>query len=540
MLEAGSPGPKGGPETLPPPARLAGMASPGWLAELAWVGVILAMALLVRWPYLQQVPRFNDEVTIWRVAVDIQDNGARPLVFEDTGYNGPLLIYLLAALRSLSPAIEAPRLLALVIGCASVLAMYLLGRALAGRWAGLIAAALFAVTLTPAVVYGHVLHMVGLAVLLQILGWWAAVCAVNSGKGVWLVVAGACTGLAAQTHPLSAVFVPGLLVWLALQPTGRRLLRGRWGLLTLAAMVIAYLPLLAYHLPALLGRQGSRLLGSSEGIMDSSGLTGLDHYAAGVANLLASLGDVVSSARHDAATPIWADSLALLLGGLIVASLIFTARRGQWLPLCLAASAVLCMPLLVTSYDNTLLGRYSGLALPVFHLAIGVAAALLLTGDTNGAPAWTAPRTLAVALLVAVALGGLGLRLAGYYAIEAAANRTNSDLFAVLADVERSGQPVTLDGAIKRTNGQGTGPSGVLQGMFAWRGIEVKKLSAADKIDNYLRAIAWPTQVIVSDAMLRQIDQRGRLDLAPSRAIAPISDVEGWGLYSFTPAPKND
>ncbi len=499
--------------------------------QVVLAALVFLVALLIRWPYLQQIPRFNDEVTIWRTAVGVVNGGDRPLVFSDTGYNGPLVIYLLAAARVMSSALQTPRILTVLLGSAGVLAVYLFARALYGRLAGLIAAALFAVSLTPVVVFSHVLHMGVLAIVLQVLGWWAAVRAVSTARATWLIAAAALTGLAVQTHPLCAVFVPGLVVWLWLQPNGRCLLWGRWGILAGLTMVLAYTPIIAYHLPTLFGGSRSRLVGASSNVAEGWGETA---YPLGIVNLALSFVDVLSSARHGVDFPWQADGLALLMAAVALAGLIYSARR-QSLPLWLVGSALVFMPVLVREYNNTLLGRYSGLAMPAIVAAIGGAAAMLLREGIGKRRNWLAAQRLGVGLLIVVMLAGLTTRLVGYYAAEQAANRTNADFFAVVVDVERTGQPVVLDNNIKRTDGEGTGPSSVLDGMFAWRGVEVKRLGTAEKLDNYLRAISWPAQVIVSDETLNQMATQPKFGPAQVRDIAPLSDVNAWGLYQFTP-----
>ncbi|MFN8484394.1 MAG: hypothetical protein U0768_15250 [Anaerolineae bacterium] len=452
------------------------------VGEALLAALVFLAALLIRWPSLQQIPRFNDEVTIWRTVVGVVNDGARPLVFEDTGYNGPLVIYLLAAARLVSSALQTPRILTALLGSAGVLAVYLFGRALYGR-------------------------------------------------ALWLIAAAALTGLAVQTHPLCAAFVPGLVIWLWLQPKGRRLLWGRWGILALLTLFLAYTPILLYHLPALLGGSRSRLVGASSNVAEGWGDT---PYPAGIVNLALSFVDVLSSARHSAEAPWQADAFAVLVAAVAVASLIYTARR-QSLPLWLVGSALVCMPVLVREYSNTLLGRYSGLALPAMSVAIGGAAAMLLLRPGGQRGAWATASRIVVGLLIVIMLIGLSARLVGYYAAEGAANRTNDAFFAVVADVERTGQPVVLDSAIKRTSGEGTGPSSVLDGMFAWRGVEVKRLGSAEKLDNYLRAISWPVQVIVADETLSEMATRPKLSGGQARSIAPVSDVNAWGVYQFTP-----
>ena len=86
-----------------------------------------------------------------------------------------------------------------------------------------------------------------------------------------------------------------------------------------------------------------------------------------------------------------------------------------------------------------------------------------------------------------------------------------------------------------RTNGQGTGPSGVLHGIFTWRGVAFKKRSEPEELDAYLPAVDWPAQIIVADATLDVLDARRRLQPVTGGRIAPISDVGGWGLYQLEP-----
>lgn len=513
---------------------------------------VLAAAALVRWPYLHRIPRYTDEVTLWRLAVDIHAHGARPIVFEDTGYNGAILLYLLAAARAVAPVIETPRLLALAIGSLGVAATYLFAAVLGGRRAGIVAAAFMAVTLTPVVTYSHVLHMTALALPLQVLGWCAAARAAATGRGAWLAAAGALVGLAVQTHPLCAAFVPGLAVWLWRRPRGRELATGRWAVAAAVAGGIAVSPLAVYHLPSMVGAAESRVTGAAEGLQES--WTDVS-YVRGVANFAHSLADGVSSARHDPASPLARDAFAWLLLAGAAAAAAYAARHASALPLWLVASAALCMPAVMREYDNTLLARYAGLALPAVHAAVGLAVDRVLrratpaTGAATGAGAAAsrvgggppeirgarprfAPATSAVTIaLVGAALVGLAARLAGYYAAEIAGDRTNDDIVAIADAADQADLSIVLDGGIRRTDGRGTGPSGELHGIFAWRGVEMKKWSTPKRLDDYLLAISWPAHVIVADDTLHQIRARRELDRVPSLYVPPVADVEGWGLY---------
>lgn len=507
--------------------------------ELACACLVLAAAALVRWPYLQRIPRFTDEVQLWRLAVDVLREGYRPLVFEDTGYNGALIIYLLAGMRWFTASLAAPRLLAWALGSVSVLLVYLLGRDLGGRRAGLIAASLFGVTATPVLVYSHVLHMTSLAVPLLCLGFWAVARAARDGSGPWLALAGGSLGLAVQTHPLCAAFMPGLALWLWRQHRGRALLVGRWGALALVLALLAYSPVLLYHLGLGSGPDGAPALSGVAEDLAAHWAEGL-RYREGLTNLLHSLADALSGKAHSLADPASRDPLVWLMLLLLAAGLWTTARRGRTLPLFLAVSALLCLPLLMTAYQNTLLARYSGLTLPALHLGIGLGAAdwtgaipMRFTSVDQHRARWVGAGL--VAFLLTAAVGGLAGRLAGFYRAEDLALRSNDHLLRIAALAERSGQPVVLDGSIRRTNGQGTGPSGVLHGIFTWRGVAFKKRSEPEELDAYLPAVDWPAQIIVADATLDVLDARRRLQPVTGGRIAPISDVGGWGLYQLEP-----
>ncbi|MFI0608056.1 MAG: ArnT family glycosyltransferase [Anaerolineae bacterium] len=505
--------------------------------EWVWAAFVLAGAALIRWPHLQRIPRFTDEVLLWRLAVDVLQGGYRPLVFEDTGYNGPILIYLLAALRSATSAVTAPRLLALALGSGSVLLVYLLGRELRGRPAGIVAAAFMGITATPVLVYSHILHMTSLAVPLLCLSYWAATQAARRGSGPWLLLTAVSAGLAVQTHPLCAAFLPGLLLWLWRRPPWRRRLIGPWGALALLVLLAAYSPVIVHLLRAPGGEAGPALSGVAEDLGRHL-FRGQPYakYAKGMVNLSRSLMDALSGTAHDAARPAAQDPLVWLMLGLVLAGLWSSARRGRDLPLHLTVSAMICLPLLMAEYDNTLLARYSGLALPALHLAIGVGAADWLQRPwAGGRDPGRNFSTASSALLITIALAALAGRLIVHYRVESAARRSNDDLLTIASLAEASGQPVILDGRIKRTNGRGTGPSGVLQGIFAWRGVELKKQSDPTELDAYLQAISWPAQVVLSDDTLPHLDAGLLLRPVPAGHVAPISDVGGWGLYALEP-----
>ena len=72
------------------------------------------LALLLRWPYLQDVPRYTDELQEILWSLDIARGQMLPLTAVDS-YYGPLWSYLLAGLFALfGPSPYLPRIIAAV------------------------------------------------------------------------------------------------------------------------------------------------------------------------------------------------------------------------------------------------------------------------------------------------------------------------------------------------------------------------------------------------------------------------------------------
>lgn len=528
------------------------------LRDAALALLVFGVAAAVRLPYLHQIPRYTDELTLWRLAAQLRAGGPWPLVFSDTGYNGAWPIYLLALLRAFTGSLEGPRILALLVGSGIVMGSYLVARELCGRGPGLVAAALMAVGLTPVLVYSHIIHMVPAAALLQTLGWWAAARAARLRSGPGLVVAGFLVGGALQTHPLCFAFLPGLLLWLWRSPSSRRIVTAPWWAAAGGGLILGLAPLLIHHLPTPGAAPEARLSGVAENL--GRHLREVPPYAEGLRGFAAALIDTLGNVAHGPDRVGWGDPFGLLLLAVALVGLVRGARAGNTLPVALFASALLVMPALVTRYQNTLPGRYVGLTLPLLCLGI----ALSFTGRAESRPGveahpaedrtarrrartWQLGRLAGLLLVLAM----LGTRLQGYFAAEAAAGRTNADLRRVVALVERAGLPVVLDGSIKRSDGRGSGPSALLLGLLEWRGVEVRKESDPAELKAYLLAIDWPVLVIAADQTFQS--QFGHLPaargatpvdpasptprhltlLAPGARIAPTAVEPGWSVARF-------
>src|SRR4051812_16544006 len=269
---------------LPAPGRAARMLPRGRMGELLLVAVLALAAAAIRWVDLWSIPIFTDEGDEIGLALRIVRDGARPLTNDDP-YLGPLFNYVLAAVFWVAgPSPWLPRLLMLGLGTLTVVLTYLLARELtlaAGGTArqatvgGAIAASLLALNPTHVVVISHVAWGNCLTSCLTAAGSWLCVGAARRAEaasrsgahhpgvptvrtsmgtvrpvpgavrpGFWLVLAAGAFGLAFQTHPMVAAFLPavGLYVLWRMRPW----LLTPWPYLAAGAFVLAQLPTLLF------------------------------------------------------------------------------------------------------------------------------------------------------------------------------------------------------------------------------------------------------------------------------------------------------
>ncbi|MEO8482880.1 MAG: glycosyltransferase family 39 protein [Acidobacteriota bacterium] len=213
-------------------------------SEVWLLAGLFCVALLIRLPNLLLVPRFEDEgiEVLW--ALEIAKGHILPLSGSDA-YYGPLFSYLVAGtFKVLGPNILWPRLLAAVAGSLTVCVTYLLGRIVGGRHAGIVAAGLV-LTSPMFVLFGsHFGWSNSLTPLLATAAILALVVAFAQAQVGWAATGGLLTGLMVQSHPLSAVLVAGVIVWIVGRGPSRAWASHRvilaWG----AGSALGYLPML--------------------------------------------------------------------------------------------------------------------------------------------------------------------------------------------------------------------------------------------------------------------------------------------------------
>jgi 4-amino-4-deoxy-L-arabinose transferase-like glycosyltransferase len=431
--------------------------------DLAIAVAFTLMAFLVRRPLLMAVPRMTDETGEVATALDIAWHGARPLVHNDP-YRGPAWAYLLAGVIQVTgPNPAAPRLFAAVLGALTVGVTYLLGRALAGRIAGVAAAALMTTAFGPVALFSHVAwsnHSTPLWVVLATL-----LLAVGTGPGraaaAALIISGAVWGLALQSHPSAIAPLLGAGAWWLAAPARRAGLRTAGPWLALGLFVLVMSPLLVFNVQHPLasvqaaGASGQPLQRdrSVRALGDSMVGLGAQLGRTTAAGPLAEAGDPVPDslvAITDLARP-WA---SWLYAGLILAAWARAGLRGPRLIASMAAASLVILPLVNKNYVSLHDQRYIGYLVPLGAVAIG--AGFTAAWARSGRPGrWTL--AVALALLVAYPL----VSIAAFYDRETAAGRTNQPYLNVtsrLAQVAQSpGQHVFVDKAMRHLDLGGGG-----------------------------------------------------------------------------------
>jgi 4-amino-4-deoxy-L-arabinose transferase-like glycosyltransferase len=400
------------------------------------LGGVLVVALLLRLPYLWQVPRFTDELqeVLWSLA--IYRGEILPLTAVDS-YYGPLWSYLMAGSFLLDPSAQyleyLPRIAATLLALVSVAVTYYVGRDMAGVRAGLIAAAFMATSGGHIIINSHTARSNSITPLISTLLVWAVWRATRSGDGRWLALAGFLFALALQTHLSAIAFAPGLaLAVLVLRP---RLLLTRWLPLAMVGFLVGYSNMLIWNLQnGFWSFVHARAL--QQGYTDGQSAD-VSSYTTNMGALFESLSRLVSGTIDEAGNPVALVYLALGLAGLGL-----LAWRGNAVPALFLLSTALVLPYFNPRYGPILSGRYIVPLLPFLYLGI----ALVVDALIQRLPAIRTARTAdlrpalasgAMVLLVLFPLAPLVL----YYREVLDDERTNAPLFLLSTAVERAYQP---------------------------------------------------------------------------------------------------
>ena len=507
------------------------------------LGLALA-ALLLRWPYLQLVPRLTDETAEVRWAIRIAQGEILPLTHVDT-YNGPLQPYLLAGLLRLfgfSPWL--PRVMMAVLGAvlAGVVAWLAWGMAEdrrrtedGGRRTGeralttdyrlltaVLAGALVATSFPLILINSHLAWSNGLTPLFTTLAlgatWWA----VRSARGGWLVTAGLLWALALQTHPSVVALLPGVLGWTLWQPQGRAWLRTRWAWLAVAAFGLGYSNMLWFNLT----QAGASVVEASNP-RNAFGLAASPLvYAENLAGLAVQLARMLAGAYapfEGRSAPFVMTPLVPVYGVLACLALLWAARR-QPLLAWAVLSFSLSLPLVSRAFDALYDTRYIAPLLPLVYLAAGLA-----LGDRW--PRLNArARLLAAPLVVALVLAPLAA-VAGFYAESEARGLTNAPLLAIASRAHTeaaNGALVLVDRGLGDLKlGGGGDPARALEHLLTLEGT-AHEVARVDKLRYFLEYSEAPLFLVLAEPTQAELSSRYRLT---------PTDLAGPGYRVFTAPP---
>lgn len=505
-----------------------------WTAPSALVAEVLAVTALavfafaVRFPFFMLIPRFTDEVRFYQWAARINAGEPWPLVYEGTGYNGPLLLWLLAAARWIRPAVDTPRLLILLLGVSGVLFLYAAGRVLHGRMAGFFSAALLAASFVPILVFSHVAWFVSMAFWLLLLALWMVAIAGTAGKGWALVFAALAMGLSVQQYPLMAAFAPGMALWLAFEPEGRRIIRSRWAFAAVLVGLVAYSPVALHHAPRLLGGGPLDLSGGYNQVLRN---VAEESYLDGMGLMAHSIVEGLAGASHGGSFPAGSDPLAWAISALVVAGLIVSLWVGHRLPAILALTSAVLIPIVIRDYDFPMRTRYVAVMFPALYLGVGIALSIAWRWVSAHRPSARPFAGAAICVALAVAVLMPVQRLKSYYDGKVEVGRTNERILAVAEYLERADEPIVLDGEITSSNTRSGNPSNVLTALCIWHALECTRHDDPAGLDDDLRQRSQSALVVVADEHFEALSARDRLTPVPGLAVPAINDVVGYGVY---------
>jgi hypothetical protein len=433
------------------------------------------------------MPPYTDETEESLRAWAIAQGELRALTNVDA-YVGSLWSYIVAgAFMVLGRSPEVPRLMSLVAGSLTVGVTYLLGRQLRGPLVGTLAALLLATNAVHILVNSHVAWSNCATPLFTTLGLWLLARGLDRpDRLIWLGLAGLALGLAFQTHPSVAAILVGVGIYAVWRD--RRIVWRPAAWLGVVLCLVGYGNVVLYNLMSGFDtlvqaqRVGSEYANGAS--LDGPGYLG---SALGILVLLVQTIAGLVDAPLTVAEYLVDPRFLLALLALLVA-VVWSARQGEPLLICVALPVIIMVPALNQRWSPILAARYIMPLVPVALVTIaGLAVALAQRWRQAPGPVIEIGSVIGLGAVVAlVQLGGLW----SYYGTEIAAGRSNDGPWrmAELVDTQRrSREPFVVhpDLHLLPTGGGGTWAK-ALDFLLTMRGVR-KDLSPRDP-DARLRA----------------------------------------------------
>lgn len=339
-----------------------------------WIEFILLLAIILLGAFLRfyQIRGYatflgdegRDAIIVKRMIVDHKFTLLGPTVSFGNLYLGPIYYYMMIIplwLTRLDPV--GPAMMVASFGVISIFLVYLLGKEFFDRVAGLIAAALYAVS------YPIIVHTrsswnpnpVPLFALLTIYGLWRTI---KDKNGRWLALVGACLGIIFQLHYIAFAFIGSVfLIFLILKIR----LKWYWYLLGIFSFLALLFPQILFELRHnFVNTKAMVDLFLRRGHFETSAGIGLDKFAP--FSLYQRLFTNLLAINHRL---LGITLLALTTLGVIFHALRRKKFKTENLGLSLLGLWMLLGVLIVPLYRGTLYDHYLGFVFPTPFLLFG-------------------------------------------------------------------------------------------------------------------------------------------------------------------------
>lgn len=453
------------------------------IADVLTVSTLVTIGLLVSWPNLFNSPPFPAVGGSIDIVMRVIHGRGWPLA-DQSPYLGAPFVYLLACVYLFfGPSLESTMLLAWLVGGLTVIPVYFLGKEVAGRYAGLVAAALLVTSPAHIVITSHVPWVHSLTPLCTALSLWLLVRAVNRREVRLFWLAGLCIGVTLQTHPTALPLLVGgtmtAIIW------RREWRQARMMACFVAFVILGYAPLLVNHVQShfqviddIQGKQERYLDVGNDIGEDASGsvyLTNLELLSSSLVRLTS--GELLDD--RPGASEYLRDPRLIAYPILGITGLMLAPKRSGWLLLVGLALGVLAPPLLNGKYKPVLDGRYLMPLVPVVFVGIG---ALVSTASRR-----LATLRLQPVLMMALVALTTGLVLTPLAALDrfyeaTAEDGANNQLYlrtlAIIREQRQSDESVWLDPKLHEVKMQGGGATAgsTLEWLLLVSGIPVSAL----------------------------------------------------------------
>lgn len=513
-------------EELPSALRLAG--------AISLPMTIFTVALLLRLPYLMDVPGFTDEIVEVRIALNVL-RGQRPLIDVEP-YLGSLFNYLLAGVfMMLGQHGFVARFFVTLLGAATVVLTFFLTRQLVGPLAAFIATG-FMATSGVHIVTGHIAWTNCTTPFFVTATMLALVEAVARRSNRLLLLSGLLFGLALQTHPSVIFLAPALVLYYLFM--ARSSLLTPWPYLAIVAAATGYVNVIAYNLQ----NPGAWIAATHRTDYayvytptTDSYLANLQHLAASLVRTISSSFDGDPSLEAQLVLPFNLPYWVLLFLGIGCA-----LYRRQGLPVLTLVVPALLMPYFNKDYSFPIAVRYLGYLLPVLYLLMAIPLAQALEKIKR----W---RRMATILLIVpyLVLAILPLfNLHGYYDRYLRENATSPTILAIQAEIRARYQSNIISKVLldPQLDWVFTAPGGRVLRSFEFL-MEVEQVPyrtismAPEKVMDELEGMEKPVALILSPASRKRLGERFRL-LEMEIPARPYLDRDRyWGYILLRPKP---